>query len=130
VITVSDERFEELVAAGIDAIPERFAQQMQNIAITVAHLPDQHQREKIRLRHGWLLFGLYEGVPRTRRGNNYTLVLPDKITIFKQPLEQVAQSEEHLRQLVTETVWHEIAHHFGLSDKEIHRRQSEQQTSD
>jgi predicted Zn-dependent protease with MMP-like domain len=81
------------------------------------------QRMKIRLRPHALLFGLYEGIPKTRRGNNYSLVLPDKITIFKRPLEAVARDEAHLVELVKNTVWHEVAHHFGLSDEEIHRRE-------
>jgi len=119
-VEVSDKQFEQLVKAGIDAIPERFAKELKNVAIVIEDQPDQWQAKKIHLRHGWLLFGLYEGIPQTRRGGNYTLVLPDKITIFKQPLEHAARDEEHLKEMVKNTVWHEIAHHFGLGHKRIH----------
>lgn len=122
-VEVSDQQFEAMVTAGVDAIPERFAQQMNNVAVTWAPVPDFWQRLKARLSPGRLLFGLYEGVPKTRRGNYYSGVLPDKITIFKQPLELIASDEEHLAKLVKDTVWHEVAHHFGLSDQEINQRQ-------
>lgn len=115
-----------MVSDGIDALPADFGPQLQNVAITWDYEPTLWQRMKIRLRPHGLLFGLYEGVPRTRRGNNYSLVLPDKITIFKLPLSQVASSKTHLAQMVRNTVWHEVAHHFGLSDAEIHRRESKQ----
>lgn len=123
-VEVSDARFEAMVAAGVDAIPERFAKYMANVAVTWAPEPDLWQRIKARLGPGRLLFGLYEGVPKTRRGNYYSGVLPDKITIFKRPLQSIAADEDHLARLVKDTVWHEVAHHFGLSDREIHRRQT------
>lgn len=122
-VEVSDEQFEQMVADGIDALPAKFASQIENVAITWDYEPNIWQRVKIRLRPHGLLFGLYEGIPKTRRGNNYSLVLPDKITIFKLPLASVASSQEQLADLVKNTVWHEVAHHFGLSDKEIHRRE-------
>lgn len=119
-VEVSQERFEQLVSQGIDAIPERFARELENVAIVIEDLPDEHQIQKIRLRHGWMLFGLYEGIPRTRRGSNYTLVLPDKITIFKKPLEAVSVDENDLKERVKNTVWHEVAHYFGLGHKQIY----------
>jgi len=122
-IEVTDAKFEAMVAAGIDAIPEQFASKMANIAVTWAEAPDFWQRMKARLSPGRLLLGLYEGVPKTRRGNYYSGALPDKITIFKRPLELLAADEQHLAKLVRDTVWHEVAHHFGLSDREIQARQ-------
>ncbi|HEX9595192.1 MAG TPA: metallopeptidase family protein, partial [Candidatus Saccharimonadales bacterium] len=102
-VEVNDEEFESMVEAGVDAIPERFASRMENVAVTWASWPDFWQRVKSGLKPGRLLFGLYEGIPKTRRGNSYSGVLPDKITIFKIPLQQVARDEEHLRELVKET---------------------------
>ena len=122
-VEVTDDEFEAMVEAGVDAIPAKFAKFMDNVAVTWAPMPDFWQRLKARLTPGRLLFGLYEGVPKTSRGNYYSGVLPDKITIFKWPHEYVAQDKEHLAELVKITVWHEVAHHFGLNDKEIHRRQ-------
>ena len=62
---------------------------------------------------------LYEGVSQTRRGANYNAALPDKITIFQKPIEREARSKEDLKEIVKNTVWHEIAHHFGMSEKEV-----------
>lgn len=117
---IPDEDFEKLVVEGIDAIPEKFLKELKNVAIVTAEYPSRDQLHKGHVRRGWLLFGLYEGVPRTARNNNYSGVLPDKISIFKQPLLEVAQTESHLRELVKNTVWHEIAHHFGLDHDRIH----------
>ena len=125
---ITDDQFEELVNQGIDAIPEEFMKQLKNVAIVTSEFPTPHQLQKGGVRHGWLLFGLYEGIPRTKRGNNYSGVLPDKITIFKQPLLAVARDEEHLTEMVKNTVWHEIAHHFGLGHgriRELERRAKE-----
>ncbi len=68
---------------------------------------------------GWTLLGLYEGVPHSSRGANYTSVLPDKITIFKNSIEIVAKTEEEIKAQVRSTVMHEIGHHFGLSEEEL-----------
>lgn len=122
-VVVDDAVFEKMVQDGIDAIPEEFAQKLDNVAITWDYVPSPWQRIKARLQRGWLLFGLYEGIPKTQRGSNYSLVLPDKITIFKRSLEYVAEDESDLARRVRQTVWHEVAHHFGLSDAEIHRRE-------
>ena len=65
-----------------------------------------------------IIFGLYEGMPQTKRGP-YGQVLPDKITIFKGPIEKAASSEEEIRKIVKNTVWHEIAHHFGMDEKRV-----------
>lgn len=124
-IQVTDDEFENMVEKGVDAIPEEFAKHMDNVAVTWSYAPDFWQRLKSRLMPGRLLFGLYEGIPKTRRGSSYSGVLPDKITIFKLPLEHVAQDKEHLEKLVKDTVWHEVAHHFGLNDNEIYHRQKQ-----
>jgi predicted Zn-dependent protease with MMP-like domain len=65
-----------------------------------------------------LLFGLYEGIPKTKRWE-YGQVLPDKITIFKNPIEKYAQSEKEIANIIRDTIWHEIAHHFGMDEKEV-----------
>jgi len=70
-----------------------------------------------------LIFGLYEGVPQTKRWH-YGQVLPDKITIFKKPIERIARSENEIKEIVKNTVWHEIAHHFGLDEKRVKEAES------
>ncbi len=119
-ISVSDEQFEQMVSAGMDAIPPKFIENLNNVAFVVEDVPSDDQRLKLQLRHDQSLFGLYEGIPLTKRGSNYNLVLPDKITIFKKPLEFASNSVAELRERVRHTVWHEVAHFYGLNHDQIH----------
>jgi predicted Zn-dependent protease with MMP-like domain len=74
----------------------------------------------MRLKPGWTLFGLYEGVPQTKRGNPYALILPDKITIFRLPIEHsTAADPAAIKEIVKNTVWHEVAHHFGMDEQQV-----------
>ena len=112
------EKFEKLVDEGIKAIPERFLKKLDNVDIVIEDEPTPYQLRKLRTWLGSLIFGLYEGVPQTKRGH-YGQVLPDKITIFQKSIEKIAHSEEEIKEIVKNTVWHEIAHHFGLDEKGI-----------
>lgn len=116
---MSDEQFERLVADGINAIPAEFTRLLNNVAIVIEDEPTPEQRKKSRPGEGQTLFGLYEGIPPVRRSAGYSMVLPDKITIFRRPIEQAAGSPADIKRLVCETVWHEIAHHFGLDEAEV-----------
>ena len=117
---MTNEEFEELVNAGIEAIPQKFLDLLNNVAITIADEPTLAQLKKFNLIHRGTLLGLYEGVPQNKRGSNYTAVLPDKITIFRRPIEQVAGSDpSRIPEIVKNTVWHEIAHHFGMDEAEV-----------
>lgn len=112
--------FEKIVAQGIDAIPEKFLKKLSNVAVVIEDEPAPDQKKKLKIRQGWMLFGLYEGVSQLERGSNYTAVLPDKITIFQKPIELAAGSNnEAIKEIVKNTVWHEIAHHFGMDEKEV-----------
>jgi len=113
------EVFEKLVADGVKLIPDEFRDKLDNVSIFVEDLPTQAQAQKVKLRRGHTLFGLYEGIPQTKRSRDYVGVLPDKITIFKLPIEAHSRSEEDVKRIVADTVWHEIAHHFGMSEKEV-----------
>ena len=115
---MSPEKFEKLVDEGIKAIPERFLEKLDNVEIVVEDEPTPYHLGKLKLRRNSLIFGLYEGVPQTKRGN-YGQVLPDKITIFRKPIEKVAHSEVEIKEMVKNTVWHEISHHFGMDEKRI-----------
>jgi predicted Zn-dependent protease with MMP-like domain len=112
------EEFEKLVAKGIDAIPQKFIDLMDNVAVVVEDEPNAAQKKELNLGHGYSLFGLYEGVPLGKRAN-YSGALPDKITIFKKPIEKAARSPEEVADIVRDTVWHEIAHHFGMEEDEV-----------
>ena len=82
--------------------------------------PTLEQRRQLKLRCNSLLFGLYEGVPLTRRGTGVTMALPDKITLFKGSLLAISHDLESLKKHVKRTLWHEIAHHYGLDHDRIH----------
>ena len=113
------EKFEQLINEGIIAIPEKFLRLLNNVAIVVEEEPTPEQKKKLHIHDGVTLFGLYEGIPQTVRGSGYSGVLPDKITIFLKPIVEAAQSEEEIKEAVRNTVWHEIAHHFGFDEKRV-----------
>lgn len=116
----SDEAFAGLISRAIDEMPERYIKGLDNVVITYADNPDQHQTTKLRLRGDSLLLGLYEGIPRTQRGAGYNLVLPDKITLFKYPLMAITHDEASFYKQIKHTLWHEIAHFYGLNHDQIH----------
>ncbi len=112
--------FEKLVQEGIEQIPLEFRQKLDNVAIFVSPYPSPDQQRKINLRAGWTLFGLYEGVPLTKRGTNYAMAMPDRITIFQGPIQNATRGDvNRMREIVRNTVWHEIAHHFGMDENEV-----------
>ena len=117
------EEFEKIVKEGIRAIPKRFLEKLDNIDIVIEDEPGVYQQRKLKIRKNSLILGLYEGVPKTKRGS-YGMVLPDKITIFKKPIEKIAQTEKEIREIVKNTVWHEIAHHFGFSEEGVRKAES------
>lgn len=125
---MTDERFEQLVSEAIETIPERFLKKLDNVAIVTAESPTKEQLRSNHVPEGSTLFGLYEGIPLTHRGEFYGAgeILPDKITIFKQPiLHEAGEDEMKLKEVVRDTVWHEIAHYFGYDDHEIEEREEE-----
>lgn len=117
---LSDQEFDLLISRAMDELPQQYITGLNNVAIVYADEPDQYQREKMKLREGHLLLGLYEGIPLTQRGGNYTFVLPDKITLFKFPILAVSRNAEELFEQIKRTLWHEIAHYYGLDHDRIH----------
>ena len=111
-------KFEELVREGIDAIPEKFLEKINNVNIVVEDEPTEKQMEELKLRKDAKLFGLYEGIPQTQRGF-YAGVVPDKITIFQKTFEEMFSNDEAMKEQVKKTVWHEIAHHFGMDEGRV-----------
>jgi predicted Zn-dependent protease with MMP-like domain len=108
-IRVSAERFEELVGDALSGLPPQFAQAMENVAVIV----EDHAE-------GRNLFGLYEGIPLTRRGPlSYAGAMPDRITLYQDTISQYCDNEEQLVAQVRKTVIHEVAHHFGISDPRL-----------
>ena len=113
------EKFEQLVKEGIAAVPEKFLRLLNNVAIVIEEEPTPEQNKKLHIHDGVTLFGLYEGIPQTVRGSGYSGILPDKITIFLRPIVEASRGEEEIKEAVRNTVWHEIAHHFGLDEKRV-----------
>lgn len=125
---MNNDEFSQIVDEGVRRIPQRFRERIKNLAFLVADDPTPLQLRENDIRDGETLLGLYEGVPLTERGEYYGtgMVLPDKITIFKNPiLEEAKNSTELLHDIVYDTVWHEVAHYFGYDDNDIEKREKD-----
>lgn len=120
---LTDERFEEYLKEAIDNIPEPYGSHLENVAFILEDEPTPQQRAQLNLYPNETLFGLYEGVPLPQRNGTLKL-LPDKITIFKRPLISASRSPQELRHNIGHTVWHEVAHYYGLDHKRIHELDS------
>jgi predicted Zn-dependent protease with MMP-like domain len=106
---VSVSRFERLVAAALDGLPEELGRLMENVAV-VAH--DRHPSED--------LLGLYEGIPLTERDDYGGFAMPDVISLYRLPLCEISVDEDELVDEIAVTVVHEVAHHFGIDDDALH----------
>ena len=113
------EGFESLVVWAVETLPEEFLERLENIAVVVEDYPTPVQLAKTGIRHGYTLLGLYEGVPLTKRGRHYSLVPPDKITIFQKPIESKCSDDTEITAEIQRVVQHEIAHHFGIDEAKM-----------
>jgi predicted Zn-dependent protease with MMP-like domain len=115
-VEIGERHFEDVVADALDSLPPSLGELMDNVAVIVEDWPTAEQLGG----RGGTLLGLYEGVALTHRSPmSYSAVMPDRITIFRQPIVRLAGSEEELVKIVTKTVIHEVAHHFGISDARL-----------
>ena len=114
-----EERFEALVDKAIAGLPEEFKERLENVDVVLQDWPTKMQLQRSRVRQRSYLLGLYEGVPLTMRGRGYTMVLPDKITIFQKPIEAICHNDEEIEHEIQKVVRHEIAHHFGIGDRKL-----------
>lgn len=111
--------FEELVAEALDGLPDVFAKAMDNVEVVVEIWPTPQDLAAGGVPRGNTLFGLYRGIPKTKRAN-YHSALPDKVVIFAGPIVQVfGEDHEIVKKQVRNTVLHEIGHHFGMTDGQI-----------
>ena len=108
VVDVQPGRFEEMVVAALDGLPEELGRLMRHVAVTVEHGPGPPG-----------LLGLYEGIPLTSRTSDYAGVLPDRITIYRREICSICRTEREVADQVRRTVIHEIAHHFGIDDNRL-----------
>jgi predicted Zn-dependent protease with MMP-like domain len=111
--------FDQIVEQAFQRIPARFRKRMQNVAVIVEDEPSPLQLERGNSSRASTLLGLYEGQPLVYRSVWENFQLPDRITIFQGPHERIARNRKDLARLVDETLWHEIAHYFGMNEREV-----------
>jgi predicted Zn-dependent protease with MMP-like domain len=111
--------FERLVAEALDGLPASIQQKLDNVDVVIEDWPDRETLRRAGLRHPAQLLGFYHGVPQTKRTRSYGLVLPDKISIYRKPIEMRCRTEREARAIIRRVVRHEIAHHFGLDDAHL-----------
>jgi predicted Zn-dependent protease with MMP-like domain len=116
---VDSARFLELVNEAIDGLPGKFKEALKNIDIDVQEWPDPGLLKKLGYGKGRLLLGLYQGIPLTRRRRWSIPVMPDRIVIYKGPIEALAPTEDEVKKRVQTTVLHEVGHYFGLDDEKL-----------
>lgn len=112
-------RFADLAAEAIEDLPDFFRERLDNVEIVVEDWPDPHTMRVAGVRSPYGLLGFYHGVPLTERTTHYGLVAPDKISIYRRPIEAQCRSAAELREMVRHVVLHELAHHFGIDDDRL-----------
>src|SRR3989338_6103734 len=119
------EEFEKLVERAISDLPAKFKKRMKNLAVVVEDEPSNEILLKMGLNSKQTLLGLYQGVPLSKRDSNYCNVLPDKITIFKKPIEAINQNKDRLEEEIKQVVIHEIGHYFGMDESDLEQIEKE-----
>lgn len=117
---MDSDQFEALVLEALESMPEMFHKALDNVEIVIEQWPSWHTMRMAHVRSKYGLLGLYHGVPLTKRTTNYSLVTPDKISIYQKPIEAQCSTPEEVRQLVHRVVLHELAHYFGIDDDRLH----------
>ena len=136
---MSDEDFQKLVIAAYEKLPEWARKKADNVALLIEDEPSPEVRLERNLAYDETLLGLYHGIPVTARGEGYGgMVMPDTITIFKEPILDAAEENcppdasdevymEYVRRVVDDTVWHEYAHYLGMDEKEVRTREAKRE---
>jgi predicted Zn-dependent protease with MMP-like domain len=142
---MTPKEFEALVADAFELVPEKFKALVKNVALLIEATPDEATRRENNLAPEQSLFELYKGTPRTERGDGYGvgMTLPDSITIYRDPILHAAADEsgvgdlvawgemmtepmkKRVKAIVRDTIWHEIAHYFGMDEFEVAVREGE-----
>jgi predicted Zn-dependent protease with MMP-like domain len=120
-MTLSREEFEILTQQVFDSLPEHFQQNMENVRVVVENEPSPETLRRMKIQSTSSLLGLYEGVPLNKRGTWYGMypVEPDKISLYKRNIERGTQTLHELTERIRDTLIHEIAHYFGMSETEV-----------
>jgi predicted Zn-dependent protease with MMP-like domain len=120
--------FEKLIADGFGKLPKWVREKIKNVALLVEDEPSEEDRRNEGLSDNETLLGLYKGIPLSVRGEYYGVgtTMPDTITLYKQPILQAAQSDgKSVAEVIADTIWHEFAHHFGMDEEEVRKREQE-----
>lgn len=117
--TMQRELFQELVDDAWESIPENFRDRFSNVAIFVQDEPSAEHLRVAGTPRGHTLLGLYQGVPLLKRGWHYQMALPDQVTLFQGPIERSASHPREIPQIIYDTLWHELAHHLGMDEREV-----------
>ncbi len=124
---MKDEEFDKLIAEAYEKLPKWVREKMKNAAITTEDLVDTEPVQSMNLDSYMDLLGLYKGVPQIHRENGAGFELPDTIVLYRLPiLDEADASGKRVEDVIFETLWHEIAHHFGLTEEEVERREKEE----
>ncbi len=118
---ITQKEFEDIVTKAIDNVPDPYQSKLKDITFRVEERPSPEKRIKLKLGSHDALFGLYEGVPLPARGGAKPTIVPDVITVYMYPMVYMFPEREALKKQVYETVWHEVAHYFGLNHEQIHK---------
>lgn len=119
--------FEKVVRKALERLPRAFREKISNLAVVVEEEPSAEVVAQLGLEHPLELLGLYQGVSLDRRGFYYGNVLPDRISLYKKPIEARCRSQEEMVRLIQEVVLHEVGHYFGLDDEALERILAESQ---
>lgn len=120
------EDFEEFVEEGFERLPKWVREKIKNVALFVEDEPSTKDRKQQRLSKNETLLGLYSGIPLSARGEMYGvgMTMPDTITLYQIPIEEAAREDgKDVRDVIAETIWHEFAHHFGIDEDGVDRRE-------
>jgi len=120
-VSISSEKFESIAQEIFDSLPAALQHHIENVHIVVEDVPRDETRRKVGISQGGLLLGLYEGVPLNHRSSAYGTypVTPDKITLYKNNIELVSTSLSSLRETIRDVLIHEIAHYYGMDEKQV-----------
>jgi predicted Zn-dependent protease with MMP-like domain len=122
-LDISDDDFKRLMNEAMATLPKSHVGRLENVALLLEEDVDEATRERMNLQPGVTLFGLYQGVPLAYR-QGQTMQLPDTITLYKRPILSSVRTMDELKDRIRRTLWHEIAHYFGLNHTDIHKLES------
>jgi predicted Zn-dependent protease with MMP-like domain len=118
-VAMNSDDFRQAVEAAVAGMPVEIRRQVHNVAIVVEDWPDEETLELAGVDDRTELLGFYYGIPLTQRTSHYGMVLPDKISLFREPIQLVCATDAEVVEAIRHTLYHELAHYFGISDERL-----------